>query len=491
MLLILCVVCGCQRSADDPTAKLAAEELRWNGSPRGSNVILIINDTMRRDRVGIYGGAARTPAFNAFGEENLLFDTAYTQSPWTKPSMVTLFTSLYPSHHGVLSHPILRQRDGSSKDGSLNLRMDVLSQQFHTLAEILRDNGFRTAAFMGNPWLKKEFGFSQGFELYDDSLASWDVPGTVVSQSGLKWLEKVAPGERFFLYLHYMDSHRPYGRLKRSDLADRREQLRADKRVLSQHARSEIAKNVWMDEGVSAAAMGISPSITLVEMAYDRGIEEFDHALGLFLDGFKSHEMYEQTVIIVTSDHGEALFTRGWGNHGGGLYEDEVAIPLAARLPGISSDSSPIKSPVGLVDLLPTLCTYLNVELPGDATLFGRNWLESSASKGKLRDRHLVTEGVMYRPENRAIRFHGYKALWQPNPVGPAGKRGLFHIVEDAEEAHNLLTQRQGTKSAAKTYEDLIRGGVESVAPFAAPQVESVPLDPEVLERLRSLGYIK
>ena len=95
-------------------------------------------------------GPARTPSFDAFARENLCFDRAYSPAPWTKPSMVTLFTSLYPSQHGVVSHPVLRSTHGLS----LDRRTDLLSEGFTTLAEILQSAGFTTSAFVGNPWLR-------------------------------------------------------------------------------------------------------------------------------------------------------------------------------------------------------------------------------------------------------------------------------------------------------------------------------------------------
>ena len=488
-LALLFVTWGIPGCSDPSNEELATEALRWTGDSRASNLILIVSDAMRRDRVGTYGGPARTPVFDAFASENLVFDTAYSQAPWTKPAMVTLFTSLYPSQHGLLSHPSLRsKRDGPK---SFDLKTDFLSQEFTTLSEVLQSNGFRTAAFMSNPWMRKEFGFDQGFELYDDSLASWHAPGSVVTEKGLDWLETVAAGQRFFLYLHYVDAHRPYGALTRRDIGQRGEDLRADTRPLDSRSQMEIARVVRLEDGVLAAKMGIPPSITLAEMAYDRGVEDFDQALGLFLEGFQSHDAYEQTAILVVSDHGEALFTRGWGNHGGALYEDEVAIPLAARLPGVSAGGSRINSPVGLVDLMPTLCTYLDVEVPDDVVAFGRNWLEPSTRNGKLRDRYLVTEGVMNRPQSRAIRHHGHKAFWQPVRPKDRKERALFRITEDPGEVRDLLTLADGTQSALDTYEDLLRGGRDVVSAFVAPERENVPLGDQVVKRLRSLGYIE
>src|SRR5262249_55327577 len=163
---------------------LVCGDLRSTGAPKGANLLLVVNDATRRDRMGAYGGPARTPAFDAFASKNLLFEQAFTHAPWTSPSVSTLFTSLYPSQHGVLSNPKARQRLAPNLSEPLP-RIDVLAPGLTTLAEVLRGSGYRTAAFVGNPWLQSRFGFDQGFELYDDTFASWEVKGEVVVKAAL------------------------------------------------------------------------------------------------------------------------------------------------------------------------------------------------------------------------------------------------------------------------------------------------------------------
>lgn len=469
----------------DGAEELAATELRIDGSPRARNLVLIVNDAMRRDRVGVYGGPAQTPHFDAFARDGLLFWRAYSASPWTKPSMVSLLTSLHPSQHGIVSHPRLRE----GADRTLERSTDVLADGFTTLPELLCDAGYATAAFVGNPWLRREFGFAQGFEEYDDSLAGWDVPGEVVTDRGLAWLETADRERPFFLYLHYMDSHRPYGRLRQADIEARLDELRADRRPLSEWAAQDIENSVMMEGGGSAATVGIAASVTLLEMAYDRGVEEFDRALGRFLASLDAGDLREETAVVVVSDHGEALHTRGWGNHGVGLYEDEVAIPLAARLPGVALRGDRVESPVGLVDLLPTLCGYLGVKLPAEVRPFGVDWLAPVAVAGRIEDRYLLIEGVMRSPANRAVRFGEHKAIWQPDASerDPL-ERGLFLVDEDPGETRNLLS---ADSSAAAIYRRLLEGATAASPRHEVPQTEDVTIDPEVVERLRALGYIK
>ena len=483
LCLLASLLSACVRSAPE---KRTSAGLSWTEQP-GQSVIVIVNDAMRRDRLGAYGGPARTPRFDSFAREGILFRNACTQAPWTKPSVATLFTSLYPSQHGVLSHP--RIRSGDSDAAGEILRTDILGDGFTTLAEAMRAGGLRTAAFVGNPWLRKEFGFGQGFETYDDSFASWNVSGESISRKALDWVGSLARGERFFLYLHYMDSHRPYHRFAESEIPDVARDVRAGETSFPPAARDQIAALIRLADGRLASEVGVPASPRLLEIAYDRGIEDFDRALGVFLDRFQEHPEHRRTAILVTADHGEALYTRGYGNHGDGLYEDEVAIPMAARLPGVSAPGRAVTAPVGLVDLMPTLCAFAAVRCP--TPVFGMNLLSPAGNEGGPDDRFLVTEGVMHKPGNRAIRHGRYKLLWQPQRGYDGGLNELFDLVADPGESHDLLGSERRAGGVEAIQPVLLRGGAAAVPPFTAPEQADVPLDPELEQRLRALGYIR
>jgi len=165
----LLLACG----PPEPQA-LAPCALPWREQARARDLVLVVNDTMRRDRASVYGGPAPTPELEAFAEGALRFTGALAQAPWTKPSMATLFTRLYPSQHGVLSHPAL---PGRARQAPAVRRTDVLPPEARTLAELFREAGHQTAAFVSNPWMTRGFGFEQGFEVYDDARAANDAPG--------------------------------------------------------------------------------------------------------------------------------------------------------------------------------------------------------------------------------------------------------------------------------------------------------------------------
>jgi choline-sulfatase len=460
-------------------------------APPDTSVILIVNDTMRRDRVGAYGGSAKTPAFDAFARENLLFEHAFTEAPWTKPSIATLFTSLYPSQHGVATDPQLRDPFDVKRTGAL-METDSMSGDLQTLAEVFQAAGYRTAAFVSNPWLEKRFGFAQGFDVYDDSFAQWGVQGEVVSRAGLRWLQKRPRGSKFFLYLHYLDSHLPYGVLDRDQVERHAAQLAADRRPLNEHSLQAVRMIARFPDGTSPLNLGYRPVLGFIDMAYDNGVAHFDRALGLFLRGFAQHWAADKTVIIVTSDHGEALFERGYGNHGTGLFDDEVAIPLAARFPGARTARHRVDCPVGLIDIMPSLCTYLRMTCP--AAMFGVSFIPRADGGARQNGRrYIVTEGVARRPRHRAIRNREYKLLFENGPRGngkvAANPYSLYDVSRDPKERRDLLLAKNRTPNGDRAFRTMSAALRDAVPDFATPNHAHVPIDAATRERLRELGY--
>jgi arylsulfatase A-like enzyme len=477
---------GCARGPEAgpaPTRCLRLEP----GARAASSVILVLNDTMRADRVGAYGGPARTPVFDRFARENVCFEQAWAAAPWTLPSVASLFTSLHPSAHGVVTPPLASGPEREAPPLAIE-RVHALDASAATLAETLREAGYRTAAFVSNPWMDRRLGLDQGFETYEDSFARWDLPGTAVSQAALQWLGRRERGQRFFLYLHYLDSHRPYGALGRAEVGARALEIASDPRLPSAAASAEIAGFARFEDGEPVVPAGYRPSLTLLEMVYDRGIEDFDRALGALLRGFEAHPSWGETAIVVTSDHGEALFERGFGNHGTSLYEEELHVPLAARLPGVAGGLRQ-RDPVSLVDLMPTLCTYLGVACPDG--LMGVSLVAGPGETAQRAPRYLLAEGVMWRPEARALRNARLKLVTGPERPGAPPGQALFDLVRDPRETRSLLAppaSSGGAREAAASMTDAL-AALASDRPRLPSR--TVPLEPDQLERLRALGYLR
>jgi arylsulfatase A-like enzyme len=511
---LLCVLglgaaCGGEQAAsivDGSEPEPPCDALRWVDPPRKRNVVLIVNDTMRVDRVGIHGGPANTPVFDAFARQNLHFTRAYSQAPWTKPSIATLFTGLYPSQHAVITHPWLQ--DPGAMPNELRklediVETDLLSEDLRTLAEVMLDAGYRTAGFVSNPWLRAAHGFGQGFEFYDDKLAKPEPSGQKVSEAGIRWLDELPEGEHFFMYLHYMDSHRPYGRVSRSVVEEHREALVTDRRVMSpsEHGSRVTRRLALFEDGSSVVESGIPPTMALLELIYDHGIEDFDEALGSFLEALSARPDFEETAVIVTSDHGEALFTRGMWNHGFGLFDEEVAVPMAMRLPGLSGQN-PVECAVGLVDMMASLCVYLGLECSEDEN-FGVSFVAPYPQRWRFwgrsddrKPRYLASEGVVRKPRNRVIRNRRFKLIFEPKgrdryDLISEHPYSLFAILPEGGEGHDLLSPMHRTSETEAVFAKLSAALANAVPAVDVRRVETVPLDSETLEHLEALGYLE
>ncbi len=468
----------------------ACAALRLAGPPHAGNLVLIVNDTQRRDRIGAYGAiSVETPTLDAFAAEHLLFERAFSQAPWTKPSIATLFTGLYPSQHRVASHPG-RQSHAHAKLSEPIRETDVLNDAFTTLPEVLRAVGLRTGGFVSNPWLDRRFGFAQGFERYDDSFGRWGYPGTVLSRRALRWLDALDPETPFFLYVHYIDTHQPYAALDPAAVMEAPEQYAQRRRLPSQLVQQKIRDLVRFKGMGRTWPGGVNPSLALASAAYNHGVELFDRALAVLLDGLRAHPAWARTAVILTSDHGEALFDRGYGNHALGLYDDEIAIPLIARLPGVVPGRGRVDCAVGLVDLMPTLCDYVGADCP---QVQGGHNLLAGATDGN--PRFIVSEGVRRGPRNRSIRNRDWKLIWEPDGspdrTGKPNLYALYDLRRDPEQRRDLLVAEPDAPEVRIALRALADALTRAVPVYDAPASEVVPVNPALSDRLEALGYVE
>jgi arylsulfatase A-like enzyme len=491
IVLAALAACGEPEAARGPEVRLrhpaACPALAVAGEPAPRSVIFVLSDTLRRDRLGAYGGPARTPAFDRLAAEGVLFTNVATQAPWTKPSIATLFTGLYPSQHGVVSHPTMR----SDAPGERPLASDALASEHVTLAEALSASGWRTAAFVSNPWLRARLGFAQGFDVWDDALAGNDTPGALVSRAGLGWLRALpADGRPFFLYLHYMDAHGPYRPLPEAVLAEHRAVIEADPRPVSPQTQREISKHARDEHGELLAARGVPTNLALVELVYDLGVEAFDAALATLLDELERIPVARGAALVVTSDHGESLYRRGWGGHGYGFFEGEIGVPLVVRWPGLSA-AAPVDCPLGLIDLRSTLCDLLALECGGLDQ--GRSLLAAEAppEEGRI----VLSEGAIERPRHRAARDRRWKLLYEPDGRLPDGAQApsqafsLYDLESDPLEQHDLLGPGGDPDRNAGEFARLKAALESGIAALDVARPEQVPLDEPTRERLEALGY--
>jgi choline-sulfatase len=425
-LFVLAVLAG--------VAAQSTRLVRWEaagGRTGRYNVILVTVDTLRADHLGCYGyPRARTPAMDRLAADGILFERAETSAPITLPAHASILTGTYPAYHGV-------RNNGSYR----------LGPRAETLAEILHAHGYSTGAIIAGYPLVTRFGLSQGFDVYDDHLPAErdrqvgfrERGAAEVTRLGISWLQGKA-GERFFLWLHYFDPHAPYS--PPAAFADR---------------------------------FPLSP--------YDGEIAYVDAELKALLDGVRKLGLSTQTLVVLTSDHGEGLGEHGEATHGVFLYESTVRVPMILALPGALPRGRSVATPVRTIDLLPTILSL--VDLPQPDVVQGTSLLPLVARRPADFLLKSVSETLLPREnygwsEMAALRIGDWKYVQAP-------REELYDLRNDPGEARNLAPQREG--DVARMREEIHRLMAEA-APEGASIAYRQELDETAREKLRSLGYL-
>ena len=403
------------------------------GRPDRQNVLLITIDTLRADRVGCYGfGLAHTPAIDRLAREGIRCADAATTAPITLPAHSSIMTGLYPPAHGV--------RDNGNY---------ALGPEAVTLAERLGAVGYRTAAFVSALVLTRRYGLDQGFEVYDDDLWAEDEPELFMirdrtaartAERGLAWLDgwwSDASRPPFFFWVHFFDPHQPYD------------------------ARS-----------IDLAAV--------VPTAYDAEVAEADRGVGRLLDWLQQHGVLDDTLIVLTADHGESLGEHGEPTHGIFIYDATIRVPLLWRLPGILPAGTSYAGPVRHIDIVPTVLGILGLD-GGEATQ-GLNLLPMFQGRvpapdvAQYAEARLAEEGFGMAPLV-GVRHYGRKWIQAPRPE-------LYDLRADPKELRNTYP----TEAARPLEKEL-----EAVIADSARRALSAPtrqIDRETEEMLRALGYM-
>ena len=380
-------------------------------------IVLVTIDTLRADRVGAYGSPrGLTPVLDRFAGASVRFDAAAAQVPLTLPSHATILTGLRPPAHGV------RTNDG------FKLPADV-----PTLAGQLLDAGYRTGAFVAAFPLRRAAGLARGFERYDDGFLETrqERRAHEVVDAAAAWLRERS-GQRVFLWVHLFDPHTPYS---------------APAEFASRH-----------------------PSAP-----YDAEVAYTDREIGRLLDAVHRLGLYEESVIAITADHGEALGDHGERTHGTFLYDETIRVPLLVRLPGAAARV--VKAPVELTDLAPTLAAAAGTRLPRTDGVDLRPLIEGD--EGDI-DRAAYAESYYQNvllgwSPLRAVRTARWKFIDAP-------RRELYDLAADADETTNLLETR------ARLAADLAAALPPAVP--AGSRADGAAAEPgRAEERLRSLGY--
>ena len=445
--------------------------------PPKPNIVLIMVDTLRADHLGSYGYPADvSPNLDVLARESIVFENCFSQSPWTKPSTASLMTSLYPQVHGLTNH----EGQYWGGEGSES-RTGVLPDQAETLAESLRAAGYRTGAFIANSWVIRNYGFAQGFEVFDDYSARLDTPADKLIDEARTWLDSIeGRGDPFFLYVHAMDVHAPYDAPKGDyDLLLGNPSM-ADNRYLSN---SEVPYNRWnnIEKRPDWATDDMRHQVAYWRTRYASGVRAFDRRVARLMADLRRRGVLENTYVVVTSDHGEQLFEHGDWSHGRGLWDHQLHVPLIVRAPERHGAGRRVAEVVQQVDIMPTL-----LSLAGAAPasrMQGRDlsrWIRSESEQ----ESGTVSFGTATakRPGLYSIRTRTHKLLFDID----TGEIRLFDLVSDPREQRDVaadqpeLAQDLKDRLAAHISDSLADGTLES---------ELAEVSQEVQQRLRELGY--
>ena len=376
--IIVALAVSCSRDASSPSAALPP------------NVVIYLVDTLRADRLGVYGYDRDTsPVLDRWSSEAVRFERGYSPTSWTKPASVSLLSGLDPLSHRVED------------------RLDVIPSEVLLLSERLKASGFHTAAAVTNPNVLPLWGFGRGFDVYEDlDSVRRGTRADAVVEHVTGWLPELAGKQPFFLYLHLLDPHDPYDPPAPFDAK------------FARSTRSPLGR-AWA--------------------AYDGEIAFGDAQFGRFIDRLKRHGLYDNTLILFTSDHGEELRDHGRMGHGRTLFEEVIRVPFLIRFPGGAHAGKTVRAPVSLIDVVPTVLSVLGEPVPSH--LDGRDLtalLDGEEPSWAGRDIYLSLDLAWSQDRSAVVRGVISGSRKYLRRVRPVPTEALFDIEADPRDTTNL-----------------------------------------------------
>jgi arylsulfatase A-like enzyme len=438
------------------------------GGAKGPNVVLIIVDTLRADHIGAYGAKnVSTPAMDALAQDGIVFERAFAQSSWTRPSISSIVTGLYPGSHSVMH------------------KTDLLPAEVVTVAESMREAGYRTSGFVTNINVAPSFNFQQGFDEYrylapdfffgatdsGSKLALYSVLRLVrerflskekwvahyyqdadtVNATALPWIDSYR-GDRSFVLVHYMDPHDPYFEIPYNG--------KAIARVDTPNPAPERAEEL--------------------RKLYATNIEYFDSFLAKVIAQLEARGLYDDALIVLTADHGEEFHEHGGWWHGTTLYDEQIHVPLIVKLPGNRNAGARESALARSVDIAPTMLTISGAGVP--AAVQGRNLFGTAPAPTAIYAEEDHEGNVL-----EAIRTAEWKLILA-NPGNPRGlaEVELYDLVADPGERKNLADAEPARVTELKKNLETLRAASRASAVSGV----SGAIDDADMERLKALGYV-
>jgi arylsulfatase A-like enzyme len=461
-----------------PDGSRAQKHRSETSEPAVRRVILLSVDTLRADALSrAEGGKAATPNLAGLAKDSVVFTQALSPAPWTLPAVTSIMTGLAPRVHQAVSHAS-RVPDGVT-----------------TLAECLRNAGYVTAAIGKNPFLAAERNLTQGFDHYDffpkprpdpgrsvgSRLAQalkrsvrWTVSTDELTDLGIDWIESHR-GQDFFLWLHYFDPHIDYAPPQAFQPPGE-----APERIGRQFFRVEDVRG--------GSLVPRAEEKRWIRALYDGEVRYVDACVGRFLERLRSLGLYDETLIVFTSDHGEEFWEHGGFEHGHTLYQELLRVPLMVKAPASSSvPAREVPQVVGTTSLLATLLEMCELELPGPLSSPSLGpWF---AGEPITPDPSLVSDSPLIYGRREAVVFDGLKYIRTLD----SGAELLFDLALDPGELSSLAGARPESLRAARAL--LAEHGIRSEALRRhwglGDDGERIELNAAARAQLKALGYVQ
>ena len=447
-----------------PTVMVPVVEVA-DASPVKSTIVLLI-DTLRASKLRTYNPkeVVKTPVLDRFATEGTVFEAAQAPENWTKPSVASVLTSLYPMTH--------RTKRTESK----------LPREAIMVSEVFKKGGRATGTFLANGYVSNKFGFDQGWDYYTNYIReSKSTEAQNVFRDAGNWIEK-HKDQPFFVYIQTIDPHVPYDPPKQ--FLDMYDAEPYDGIVSPRQTANLLEK-----------AKRVPPKLTFsardkkrLESLHNAEISYHDHYLGLFIERLKKMGIYDDVMFVVTSDHGEEFYEHGSYGHGHSVYQEMIHVPMMFRRPGIVPAGQRIPTTVSTMDIVPTVLTAAGLSVPD--VMEGRNRLDhirgdlppgpAVAFTDFLYDRHVIRAG-RYK-----LIVRGTKATLFDLKKDPGEKVELdYHKYPVAMRyCRMMLGQFLGAPD---------RSNWLAASPLVKPKknlkTEDTNIDKETHEQLKALGY--
>ncbi len=439
------LACGSNAPSDPPTPP--------------ENAIIVVVDALRADRLGCYGSdAGLTPGIDALARTGLVFKAAYSNATFTFPSTASLFTSTQPTVHRITHDPEREEM------------LRRMSDAYVMLPEVYKAAGFTTGLLTFPGWVSPTANYMQGVDVKAESERS----DTALLELAIDFITD--HGDRpFFLYLHFIDMHDYWFPEHLFDGVDP-ENLGLSPNLMSLAdmeipvAYETLAKVLNQPGGLTAR------DLEHLQSVYNRRLQETDRVIGELVRHLIGAGLIDETLLVVTSDHGEQFLEHGRLVHGGdAFYNELIHIPFIVSNPGLYPETVTASTPATSIDFAPTLLDLMGLEIPG---VFQGESLAHRHDEDRV---VFATDGRTWKALNRE---------WSYIVAESTGREELFNLIADPDETTNLADRNPeiveiGRRQVKQAMAECSRH------PYLAIKVEEIVMPDEQIERLRSLGYIE